>query len=212
MATGRIRLRTILLWINLIILLLPVGSLYLLRIYENELIRQTQSELISQAAFIAAIYKDEVKATLDKAHVAPVKYGVPLKRTPLPGQPFHSIPARLDLTRDPVYPARPSGKKLDYGADSIARTAGSAIGNMLQDAQKVTMSGIKVLDYQGIVVGGQGETGQSFAHTEEFQGATQGNPVSLLRERLMPAQPTPINSISRGSKINVRNASSGWCG
>src|SRR5882757_8172895 len=53
----RLRLRTIMLLINLVVLALPLGSIFVLRIYESALIRQTESELIAQGAVIAAAYQ-----------------------------------------------------------------------------------------------------------------------------------------------------------
>ena len=46
----RLRLRSILLLTNLVILALPLGGIIWLRLYESALIRQTESELIAQAA------------------------------------------------------------------------------------------------------------------------------------------------------------------
>ncbi|TAL48426.1 MAG: sensor histidine kinase, partial [Methylovulum sp.] len=44
------RLRNILLIVMLMVLGLPLGGLYFFRIYENELVQQTERELISQSA------------------------------------------------------------------------------------------------------------------------------------------------------------------
>ncbi len=44
------------------ILAMPISGLYLFRIYEKELVRQTEIELIAQAALVGAIYRDEVLA------------------------------------------------------------------------------------------------------------------------------------------------------
>ncbi|HHC73665.1 MAG TPA: hypothetical protein ENK78_01135, partial [Thiothrix sp.] len=52
-----LRVRTILMITMMSVLLLPLGSLYFLRFYESELVRNTEGELIAQAAFISAIYR-----------------------------------------------------------------------------------------------------------------------------------------------------------
>ena len=52
------RVRTIFLWVNLVVLLIPLGGLGVLRIYETELIRRTQAELISQGALLQSFYGD----------------------------------------------------------------------------------------------------------------------------------------------------------
>jgi len=53
----RPRLRTILLAVNLMILALPLGGVTVLRLYESALVRQTESELVGQAAILAAAYR-----------------------------------------------------------------------------------------------------------------------------------------------------------
>ncbi|MEO1277008.1 MAG: hypothetical protein AAFV96_17085, partial [Pseudomonadota bacterium] len=50
----RPRLATILLLVNVAIVALPLGSIFFLRIYENQLIQETERELIAQAAMIGA--------------------------------------------------------------------------------------------------------------------------------------------------------------
>src|ERR1700733_161065 len=55
----RIRLRTLLLLINLLILALPLAGIWFLRLYESALIRQTESELVAQAAVLAGAYDAE---------------------------------------------------------------------------------------------------------------------------------------------------------
>ncbi|MEO1459265.1 MAG: hypothetical protein AAFV49_17135, partial [Pseudomonadota bacterium] len=58
----RPRIATILLIVNVTIVLLPLGSIFFLRIYENQLIQETERELIAQAAFIAAAYERDLTA------------------------------------------------------------------------------------------------------------------------------------------------------
>ena len=60
----RPRLRLILAVVNIVILLLPLAGLGGLRLYDSALIRQTESELIAQTAFVSALYRDELKRLL----------------------------------------------------------------------------------------------------------------------------------------------------
>ena len=64
--TWRFKLRTILLAVSLAVLVIPLGGVYIFRFYEGELVKQTEVELIAQAALIAAVYKREVE-TRDEA-------------------------------------------------------------------------------------------------------------------------------------------------
>ena len=56
--------RTLLLATYLAVLLLPVGGIGFLRLYESALIRQTEAELLAQAAVLSATYR---AAWLDRA-------------------------------------------------------------------------------------------------------------------------------------------------
>src|SRR5438105_11511157 len=50
-------IRSLLLATYLAVLLLPVAGIGILRLYESALIRQTESELLAQAAVLAAAYR-----------------------------------------------------------------------------------------------------------------------------------------------------------
>ena len=69
----RPRLATVVLAILIMVLALPLVGLFFFRLYENQLIRQTEGELIAQGAVIAAIYAQDVR----DAGIAPDKLGAP---------------------------------------------------------------------------------------------------------------------------------------
>ena len=46
------------------VLLLPLFSLYFLKLYQNQLIQQTESELIAQSAALSAVFKREVETSI----------------------------------------------------------------------------------------------------------------------------------------------------
>ncbi|MEL6182203.1 MAG: hypothetical protein AAFS10_24810, partial [Myxococcota bacterium] len=95
------RLRTVLLGINLLILTLPLGAISILRIYENELIRRTEAELIAQGAVTGAMWHE---AMLQRD--LPSSYGNPIdpewRNTFDPNKAFLYVPARLDISTDPI--------------------------------------------------------------------------------------------------------------
>jgi hypothetical protein len=65
----RLKLRYLLLAVNLTVLWLPLLGLEALRLYDSALVRQTESELIAQAAFVAASYRVAVGRQLhDRPH------------------------------------------------------------------------------------------------------------------------------------------------
>lgn len=198
----RPRLRTVLLIVNLAVLVLPLGSLMFFRIYENQLVRQTESELISQGAVLAAAYRQEVlqrRADLSD-------YGRPT--TPLPEQKlgdFIYVPIlpKLDLTAADPLPDRPDGIATTASPDETAIAAGKTLDAIIAEARKSTLAGLKILDYNGVSVAGRFEVGQSFAHVKEVAQALAGKYASVIRER-ETTRPLPSwSGISRSTGIRV---------
>lgn len=193
-----LNLHSVLLMVSLIALLLPLLGLHFLKIYESALVRQTESELISQSAFIGAAYKKEISDLLIHELRSPYRYGNQLPR--MHREEFYQ--ASIDLTRDKLLPPRPGGMP-GPAADPLAAQAGAQISPILQDAQKRTLSGMKVLDYRGIQVAGQQEMGMSFANLPEVQQAFRGLPKSTVRKRILHGKRPSLSSNSRGADINV---------
>lgn len=199
---GKYRLRTILLIVNLFVLILPLGGLFFFRIYENELVRQTELELISQGAALAAAYKQDLRQTITD----PQHYGLPLPND----YSRHVIDAyytpvypQVDLAKNHLLPPRPDPTDVSAPADPYAAVVGRRLTPLLQETQKSTLSGIIALDYQGIAVAGQHGIGASFAQTREVKLALRGQYASAIRERDMINEPPALASISRGTGIRV---------
>ena len=199
----RYRLRTILLVVNLTVLILPLGSIFFFRIFENLLVRQTEVELISQAAVISSLYKNQIVHSM----FDPNSYGKPLPEPALPPEDEKYTPVlpQLDLSDDPVLPPRPDGREPepDSRIDPIVGTIGKNLSSVLLDTKMTTLSAIKILDYHGNTVAGQSEIGLSFSQAEEIASALEGKYKSVIRERISDEPPPPIASISRGTSIRV---------
>ncbi|NKC11252.1 MAG: histidine kinase [Gammaproteobacteria bacterium] len=188
---------------NIVILLLPLAGLGLLRLYESALVRQTEAELIAQAAFVAALYKAELVRQAADSKLDLSRYGRvnPVARDRVPR--WQPREARLDLASAPVLPPVPDAMS-GPPADALAAEAGARLMSILQDAQRTTLAGVRVVDYQGVVVASTGaELGASLLHLTEIASTLEGRGTSTLRERL-PQQPLPhFTSISRGAKLRV---------
>ncbi|MDG4549024.1 MAG: HAMP domain-containing sensor histidine kinase [Candidatus Contendobacter sp.] len=203
----RLKLRHLLLAVNLMVLWLPLLGLEALRLYDSALLRQTESELIAQAAFVAASYRAAL-ARLAPQAVADLGYGLPLT-APWREQRdsetrWRPRPARLDLAEDTVYPPPPDTIAPVEPADSHAWAVGQELQALLQDAQIMTLAGIAVADMRGTVVATTGPSlGRSLAAFEEVRRALTGEPVSLLRQRIPDSAPPAIDSISRGTPLRV---------
>ncbi len=203
-----LRLPVLLAGVNIIILLLPLGSIVLLRLFENELIRETESELVAQAAFIREIYKDSLAEVLTERGVSMIDYGrlAPPEARRDPDMHFTPIPPRLDLTIDPVLES-PESRPMQGPADAIALEAGRRVIPLLESVQRTTLAAMRVVDPAGVVVATSGaELGRSLYHLEETAQALDGEKARRLRKRI-PDEPTPsLASISRGHTLRVHVA------
>jgi hypothetical protein len=98
------KLRNILLVVMLMVLVLPLASLYFFRIYENELVQQTERELISQSATLAASFRMLVRNIKPDGEV----YGRFLPHLPKDDLDYHPIIPTLSLI-NPIKARRPMG-------------------------------------------------------------------------------------------------------
>jgi signal transduction histidine kinase len=214
MQLPRARLRTILLLINLVVLALPLGGIFVLRIYESALVRQTESELIAQGAFVASTYRSLAAHLATRHDVHPhatgpvTEPGLPLLYQPPANDedgPWRLRNPRLDLATDVLLPPPPPALGI-ASADPLAVEIGRELNPILRDAQVYTLAGIRVIDYNGVVVASTGEgdeLGRSLLNREEVVRVLRGEPVSLLRRRNNEVLPLPLDSISRGAHIRV---------
>ncbi len=203
----RLKLRDLLLAVNLAVLWLPLLGLEALRLYDSALIRQTESELIGQAAFVAASYSAALTRRAPQT-LADLDYGVPLagrwrERYDVDAR-WRPRPAQLDLAEDSIRPPPPDPISSSAPSDPHARAVGEELQTLLHDAQIMTLAGIAITDAQGTVVATTGSSlGRSLTPFEEVRRALDGEPVSLLRQRIPDASPPAIDSISRGSLLRV---------
>ena len=201
-ARWRFKLRTILLAVSLAVLVIPLGGVFVFRLYEGELIKQTEVELIAQAALIAAIYKSEI-ATFMKDEVKTGSYGRKVAATPDRDDPFRPVKPRLDLSRDRIRSRPPEAAATHLQADSIARQVSARLMPILLDAQRTNLAGVRLLDAQGVVTGGREDIGKSLAHVREVREALEGQYASALRERTIRRAQPALASISRGTGVRV---------
>ena len=197
----RPRLRTILPIVNLTVLILPIGSIYFFRFYENELVRQTESELISQGVVIASIYKKEISSLVNNKK----EYGAtPEYKKPVSNQYYQPIPALLDLASSKILPPRDMPRKTKINADELAVDTGKKLAAVLPEISSTTLAGIRVTDYAGIVVASsKGELGLDYSHIEEVKQALSGKYSSIIRKRISDEPYPVLASISRGTGIRV---------
>lgn len=180
---------------NLAVLALPVAGLWGLRLYESALLRQTESELVAQAAVLAGIFREEM-------HLPP--------EAPPPGTPPQPASAALHMARrpgldfasDPVLPPAPDPAPGPSG-DPAAIAAGSVLTSVLRDTQLVTLASLRVTDRHGVIVATTGsDLGRSLAGWDEVRRVLDGEPVVSLMRRREQAQAV-AGGIGRAATLRV---------
>jgi signal transduction histidine kinase len=201
-AGRRFKLRTILLAVSLAVLILPLGGVYVFRFYEGELVKQTEAELIAQAALIAAIYKREVDALL-KLEGGVADYGTKVAPGQVPDEYFRPVKPQLTLSSYRIRSRPADAAATDQQADKIAQEAGARLMSALFEAQRTNLAGVRLVDWRGIIIGGREDLGKSLAHISEVRQALEGRYSSAIRQRTIRRSQPPLASISRGTGVRV---------
>ncbi|TIM04621.1 MAG: HAMP domain-containing protein [Mesorhizobium sp.] len=180
------------------VMALPLVGLFFFRLYENQLIRQTEAELIAQGAALAAIHAQEVR----DAGIPAEKLGAAVPAdSDNPDSPYRPIEPRLDLASDRVLATRPAATAATV--DPAFTAIGARLSGILAETQKTTLAGFRLLDPKGVVIAGREEVGLSLGAVGEVRAALAGRYASALRQRV-PNQPSPsLYSVSRGTRVRV---------
>lgn len=209
--TGRPRLlpriRTLLLATYLVVLLLPVAGIGILRLYESALIRQTEAELLAQAAVLSAAYR---AAWLERSTPAELDAMPRVTRTwtssdyPPPAERSMALTAQLDLADTTILPPPPAGTPSAQAAEPIARQAAGPLASVVDEARRMTLAALRIVDARGVVVVSStpDELGFSLAAQDEVAHALQGAPMAVLRARVGQSFPG-WETISRNSELRV---------
>ena len=173
-------MRTLLLATYLAVLLLPVGGIGFLRLYESALIRQTEAELLAQAAVLSAAYR---AAWLERASpealaampTAKLDWGV----APAPASPerWRALLPQLDLADSPILPRRARCRCRPAGPPIRSRSpSAKTLAPVLANVREMTLAGIRIVDAHGIVVAStaNAELGLAMVRQEEVAEALRG--------------------------------------
>jgi signal transduction histidine kinase len=184
---------------------LPLVGLFLFRLYDNQLIHQTQAELIAQSRVLAAVYAREVESRLGSG----IALGAEIPPADRPDRDDQLTPIRpaLDLAADgDLLRRRPGAVPANGPVSPPYAEIGARLMPIILETQKVTLAGFRILDSRGLVIAGRDEVGQSLAHIEEVATALKGRYRAVLRIRKPDKPPPPIYSISRGVGVHVFSA------
>lgn len=193
---------------------LPLAGLFFFRIYENQLIRETEAELIAQSAALAAAMAREIEAgAVPAGALGPAaprdvdpSASQDVGRSRREAGPYRPIPPTLDLTTDSLLGRRPEAAPAPAPPDPAYVALGARLAPDLVATQQVTLAGFRLLDPRGVVIAGGAETGQSLAHVEEVAAGLAGRFASVMRLRVSRHAPPPLYSWSRGTSVRVFTA------
>ncbi len=224
--TFRPRIRTVLLVVNLVIILLPLLGIQALRLYESELIRQTESALAAQGAVIREQYRAWLLHRLGPKGLETYGHPIDPRFAPRPdaeppkvsadasgdgAEPnapkqsyYQPIQPDIEMYRERVRPRAEDAAPSPFPADEDAVYAGKKLNPILQEAQRYTLAGVRIVDHRGVVVSSsRGELGHLLDAREEVQRALAGETIGLLRQRISDDPTPPLAAISRGGLVRV---------
>ena len=182
----RLRLRTILLATFVFVAALPgVGALFL-RVYENSLLRQTETELVAQSAALAAV----------AARAWPGGAGAGIVRG--------GYASDLDLRLSRILPERPAPVAMP-GTDRRSLAWAGEVAPVLAMTAATTLASIQLLDPQGRIVA-RGPAGMGYADLPEVAAAREGRAVTTLRRNGAYRQLYPLEWLSRASDLRIHHA------
>ncbi len=184
-----------------IVLSLPAASLVLFRFYDNQLVRETETELIAQGAALAAVFalfvtEEEVSREQLGARV-PKPSAEPMMDNLAPQT------AELDLAAETILPPRPDAVTGSYRSVPAYRKIATRLTKIIKDTQRKTLAGFRILDPMGTVIAGREEIGLSLAHVAEIETALNGGYQSVVRQRISDKPLPSIASVSRGTGIRI---------
>ena len=207
----QVRLRTILTGVLVLTAALPLLGISFFRLYENTLVRQTESELIMQGAVMAAAYAQAVRQNWPEVGT----YGVMLEDSNRPliprrtgalnddkGNIYRPINPVADLNKDAVLPVRPIASP-GGDIDVTAFAAANSVQQIFLEATLETLAGVRVTDANGTVVLGRSEVGMSLASVPELKSALSGRHVTTLRKVAEYESKYALEFLSRASSIRV---------
>jgi signal transduction histidine kinase len=192
-----LRLRAILLTVLLFAAAMPAIGAVFLRTYENTLVRQTEAELTSQGAALAA-----AASNLWPGAVRDTTPADPDARDD-PGY-YRPEATSIDLRTSPVLPERPASTP-GPAADPKAEAAAQALEPIFDQTSRSTLASILIVDRQGVVVRGLGQGG-SLAALPEIQAALRGRARTVMRRNGAYHPRYSFEWLSRASAVRLHHA------
>ncbi|MBS0223541.1 MAG: HAMP domain-containing histidine kinase [Proteobacteria bacterium] len=189
-------------------LLLPLVGIGILRLYESALLRQTEAELLAQAAVLSAAYRS---AWLEQAPAGALRM-MPMVEAPwnnsLSGKAdgrWLTLVPKLDLAEIRILPPAPDAVFGQRPPEPVSERIARSLSAIVEGAQKMTLAAIRIVDAAGVIVSSTAKTdvGFSLGGQEEVAYALKGAPTTVVRQRIRHHPDVGWESISRNSDLRV---------
>ncbi len=189
-----LRLRTILLGVLLFSAAMPGLGAVFLSVYENTLVRQTEAELITQSAALAATAQN----------LWPTAYiNVPARDDP---SYFQGEFVAIDLSFDPVLPERPRPRGVNADLiDPEALIVSDRLGPIIEQTARTTLASIVFVDRNGRFVRGP-MTGADYSDLPEIRTMLAGRPQTVLRRNGSYHPVYSVEWLSRAASLRIHHA------
>ncbi|MBW2277781.1 MAG: HAMP domain-containing protein [Deltaproteobacteria bacterium] len=197
-----ISIRWLLLGVNGLVLLMPVLAVFGLKLYQNHLVHQTETNLIGQSVVIAEVWRAELRRLEGQAPDDP--------STVLPPHAaddhFAPIDPVIDLAEDFGAPV-PDPTRFAVQMDGLEWQAGEAIQPLLARAKVFNLMSARVFDKHGCIVASSGTwLGACLDGVAELDAALDGRYAASARERYSDEPKPSFASISRRGDVRVFTA------
>jgi len=179
-----------------------IGGLSMVRFYDDQLVRQTESELLAQGAVLSEVFAGLIGSRVNDE----LAYGVVAQvERPRAADPTLTPLVPTLRADDPVLPSPPPAPPATVAPDPIAQDAALAMAPLLEEVSRTTLAGLRLVDLNGVVLASSQEeqVGRSLDSRVEFQRALRGEAVSVLRERPDEPADSALSSLSRTNAIRV---------
>jgi signal transduction histidine kinase len=189
-----LRLRTILLGVLLFSAAMPgIGAVFL-RVYENTLVRQTEAELITQSAALAATAQN----------LWPTAYiNVPARNDPTY---YQGEFVAIDLSSDAVLPERPKPRGVSTDLiDPEALIVSDRLGPIIEQTARTTLASIVFVDRNGRFVWGP-MAGADYSDLPEVRSMLSGRAETVLRRNAGYHPVYSFEWLSRAAALRIHHA------
>ncbi len=199
----RLRLRTILFGIFVFVAGLPGLGAVFLRVYENTLVRQTESELIAQGAALVAAAGGRFAA----ANKPPAPT-ISSRRTEYyeEGDPgyYKPEPPRIDLSQSDIEAERPEPVPTSSTPDQAATLLAERLAPIIEQTGRTTLASIILIGKSGLILTGS-KRGQSYADLPEVKAGLGGRSITKLRRNGDYEARYAFEWLSRAAAVRVHH-------